>query len=126
MLYGHLPIAPAVIYVEDMTNLDDNSEFTYYERDGIKVIPDISYFDQDREIKGIKQFRQYQYPLAVDDTTEPEPIEKLGLWNNDTLQVEMGDRTVTIPCLPHKGTSLWPGETQEYEGEDIYLSLIHI
>ena len=70
ILYGHLKSAPAIIYIENM------AEETYFKNNMIKVIPDISYFSEGKEIRGIKQFHEVIENGWYDR-----------VWDQDSLQV---------------------------------------
>ena len=82
ILYGHMEEAPAVIYYHNMNS------------DG-RLLVDDSYFSNQKEIEGIKEFYQEQGTLGnytyrnFDYLVSP-----------NCVKVKIGDHVCDIPCLP--------------------------
>jgi len=90
ILYGHLENAPALPYY------DEGEDYSYLS-DGVKVLPDSSYLNNDTEIQGIKQWNE------KDGRGWRRPTDQLE--DANVLKVRLSDSLLaSIPIKPYNNT----------------------
>jgi len=95
LLYGHLRKAPAMLYLEDL------SELTSVSNGSMKLLPDSSYLDGTL-IEGVKAFeKDIEIPTMNGDQTFSPSRNCLEMRRQDVVRMKVGENVCDVPCLPY-------------------------